>query len=149
MFTEYKNEVLIIKDTGRSLDHRQLSLRNLLTLYTSHKKQHSHEAVFYIKQSVLHLFRVGVLRGLTEGLGSLKLVWLDIMESVNNEEMEKMGLKPTDIADFHRLLEKFRDNVNPADIRYQMYTQETEDEIYDLLRVKESSDKTKLWISVA
>lgn len=149
MYTEYKKEVLIIKDSGRSIEHRQLSLRNLLTLYTSHRKKHSHEAVFYIKQSVLHLFRVGVLRGLTEGLGSLKLVWLDIMESVSNEEMEKMGLNSTDIVDFHRLLEKFRQNVNPADTRYQMYTQETEDEIYDILRVKESSEKTRLWISVA
>ncbi len=149
MYTEYKKEVLIIKDSGRSLDHRQLALRNLLTLYTAHKKKHSHEAVFYIKQSVLHLFRVGVLRGLTEGLGSLKLVWLDIMESVTNEEMEKMGLSPTDIVDFHKLMEKFRQSVNPANTRYQMYTQDTEDEIYDLLRERRSSEKRNLWISVA
>jgi len=132
MFEEYKKYVTIIKDRRKSLDERQNALRNLIVLYMAHVKQNMEEAFYYIKQSALHLFKLGVLRGITEDLRTLKVVWMKIMESITNTDMQKMGLKETDIYDFDKLLKKikYECDINLSNKTYNMYMRETGNDIY-------------------
>lgn len=132
MFEEYKKYVTIIKDRRKSLDERQSALRNLIVLYMAHVKQNMEEAFYYIKQSTLHLFKLGVLRGITEDLRTLKVVWMKIMESITNTDMQKMGLKETDIYDFDKLLKKikYECDINLSNKTYNMYMRETGKDIY-------------------
>lgn len=83
---------------------------------------------------MLHLFKLGVLRGITEDLRTLKVIWMNIMESIEPSEMIKMGLNEDDRYDFDKLLKKFKYEceLNPSDKIYQMYMRETGKDIYDI-----------------
>lgn len=121
---KYVTLVNVIKNKELSDDVHRSALEDLIRLFATHTKEDQNEALRYAKGAVLHLFKQGTLRGLTENLKGLKPTYLTIMHSITAEDMNKLSLSPDDTEAFFKLIDKLE-----HEIEFISYSNELQNEI--------------------
>ncbi len=121
---KYVTLVNVIKNKALSDDVHRSALEDLIRLFASHTKENEDEALRYTKGAVLHLFKQGTLRGLTENLKGLKPAYLSIMDSITSADMQKLALSEEDTAAFYKLKDKLE-----HEIEFISYSNELQNEI--------------------
>ena len=111
MLEEYKTLVYTIKASSLSDDVRKKAVEQLIRLYSKHSKEDEKEALNYTKGAILHLFKNGRLRGMTEELKGLKHTYIQIMDLITQKDMDTVGLTPEDREHFEALKEKLHNEL--------------------------------------
>lgn len=106
MLVEYKRLVDVIKAENLPEAAQKEALKDIIRLYAEHLKKDEKEALYYTKSAILHLFKNGRLRGLTEDLKGLKPTYIHIMDAVTPQDMQTYKFTDKDTACFIILREK-------------------------------------------